>query len=772
MRRLIAIVLVSCLPAIAVAQTARVTSGDHDGFSRLVIELPGQTPWQFGRQSDGYAFVVSPATVEFDLAAVFDVIGRNRLASVSAKSVSGMLHIGLACACHAIPFEFRPGVIVIDFRDGPPPDGSSFELPLDATTGTTAPRRPKPRPLAVLAAAAQTPIAEMSQTVPAPRADDPVVDALTPQPHTGSTWVPSSLPVPPELTSTEPRNPSAAATGAETAYDWVTADPDVAPGNTEAAPGEPFVVGPQTPSLSALRDDLLMQLGRGAARGVIDLATSDARHASTAPGDNEQAALSQVMLNPFPGMHATAANDADPDLTGDGTRCIGDADLDLALWGRPGPVAVELSAVTSGLVGEFDTVNAETLVSATKYYLHLGFGAEATHLLDAFPQSEMAHETRIWHALGALVDGRTNPDGPFASMLPCDTAAAMWAVLATDTLRSSDKIGTDAVLRSFSALPLHLRLSLGPALADRFLAIGRDDVVRALRDSIRRAPALHGTEADLIDADMHLVKGAPSAAADLAQGVIDGAGPGVPKAMLALVTANLAQGIPIDTQTTDALSSLVREHQGSTLEQPLVRALILGLSSNGDATTAAAMLQDNPAAEAEFWTVLADLGSDSDLLELAVVAQVRPAPAAHAPARSEVSRRLSGMGFVDIAKEWLGMPTDDWEDDQLALAARLDLATGASAPVSLAQDDQVSGTPDAVLIRARDWPALAARGANPWKDAAMIVVASQEPPSELAPLAQATELLTAAAVAQQNLATLLAAVPSPPVPRLDSPESP
>lgn len=110
------------------AQTVEVTSGEHAGFTRVVLNFGAAVDWQFGRTADGYEFRKIGAAVDYDLGAVFDLIGTSRLAAISADAAA--LNIGFACACHAIPFEFRPGIIVIDLRDGPPPKGSSFENPL------------------------------------------------------------------------------------------------------------------------------------------------------------------------------------------------------------------------------------------------------------------------------------------------------------------------------------------------------------------------------------------------------------------------------------------------------------------------------------------------------------------------------------------------------------------------------------------------------------------------------------------------------------------
>ncbi|MES2665739.1 MAG: hypothetical protein V4712_06530 [Pseudomonadota bacterium] len=130
------------------AQVATVRTGEHDIFSRIVVEAPDSTDWQFGRTDDGYELRLGSAPWRFDLAGVFDRIPRNRLAGIWADPATGNLRLGIGCACHAVPFEFRPGIIVIDLKDGPPPKGSAFEAGLQGGTTAALDARPAPKPRA------------------------------------------------------------------------------------------------------------------------------------------------------------------------------------------------------------------------------------------------------------------------------------------------------------------------------------------------------------------------------------------------------------------------------------------------------------------------------------------------------------------------------------------------------------------------------------------------------------------------------------------------
>ena len=115
---------VAALPA--EAAPVKVTTGAHQGFTRLVMEFGAPVNWSVGRTEAGYALKIEGQTPGYDLSQVFQLIGRERLAAIWSDPASGELRISIGCACHAIPFEFRPGIVVIDLRDGPPPSGSSF----------------------------------------------------------------------------------------------------------------------------------------------------------------------------------------------------------------------------------------------------------------------------------------------------------------------------------------------------------------------------------------------------------------------------------------------------------------------------------------------------------------------------------------------------------------------------------------------------------------------------------------------------------------------
>lgn len=117
MRLLLAALLL--LPCLASAQSIRVRSGEHETFSRIVIALPKPSAWSLTRDGEGYRLDMA-AKPQLDISRVFDLIPRRRIADIR-KTPEG-LRLSLGCECHAVATEMRPGLIVLDVTDGPPPE--------------------------------------------------------------------------------------------------------------------------------------------------------------------------------------------------------------------------------------------------------------------------------------------------------------------------------------------------------------------------------------------------------------------------------------------------------------------------------------------------------------------------------------------------------------------------------------------------------------------------------------------------------------------------
>lgn len=710
------------IPMAASAGPALVTSGEHPGFTRLVVQFDSAVTWQVGRGVDGYTLRVQKQQPVYDMTKAFDLIGKSRLAALWSDSRTGELHFGIACACFALPFEFRPGIIVIDLRDGPPPKGSSFEQPLDAPA--------------------------------------PPIDVAAP-------------PVPDPM-----------------GYDWTTAK--VA--GVDRGPDLLGSFGPLSTNLNSvdaglepLRLSLIDELGRGASQGIVDMAkpTKAAESAQGAGGPSVQLHLGET---PDLVIRQKGADRAP--LTAQGADCISGEQLDLPSWGSSRPVADQIGPEREGLTGEFDKPDPDAVTRAIRFQLFLGFGAEARGLVRAFPDG--LSDKAIWDSMAHIVDGEPDAAQVFHGMEECDTAAALWATLADPNASPRDEVGKAAVLRSFSALPPHLRRLLGPKLVDRFLAASDISTATALRDAVLRAPGDPGPEVVLMQAAMSRAAGASGQAETQLEPLANASGPASAEALVALVEQRVTLGQSVDSAQVQTLEELLKERRGGPDAAKFQHALVLARAASGDFDRAFRDVADVPDAQAALWRILAVNGPDSALLNYATLGQDQPPPLVAKEDASLIADRLLGLGLADQAAQWLKL--DDHAPD--LLRARVNLAQGnpTGALAQLEKDDSPAaltvkaralqdmnqetaaaevfaklGKPDdqwAAVSRSLAWDTLAQSGPDPWKAVARVVTGS--PPDapgasaqDAGPLTRNKALVADSAATRDAITALLNSVKSP-----------
>jgi len=726
------------LPLAALAQPVRVTSGEHDGFTRLVLDYGSPQDWQVGRTLDGYALRLTGPTPTYDLTGVYDLIGRGRLAAVWVDPATQALRIGIGCACHAQPFEFRPGIVVIDLKDGPPPKGSSFEIALGGVAVPDLADRP----------------------------------GLRPRPR--------------------PAAPAPASPNRTEGYDWAAValgpDPLPAPANpatADAPPPAPDPLPDTDPDLQPLRDVLLHQLSRGAAQGVIDMAHPPAQDTDAALPDPPSGPV-RIRLQGLPGVRIDGDPTAPARLTAAGAGCLADDRLDLASWGGERPVSEQMADATTGLMGEFDAPDPAAVLRAVRFLLFIGFGAEARQMLAQLPVAQP--DAAILTSLAHILDGSREPAPAFAGMAACDTAAALWAILGDPAPVRGEAFDRAAALRSFSALPVHLRRWLAARLADRFMALDDAAAAESVRDAVLRAPGDAGPEVALMQARLDLEAGDPARADRRLTPLIAPSGPATPEALIAQVATHLAQRAPLDPAQIVALEGVLHERRNSPDAARTALAVTQARALAGEFDAAFLDLATVPQAAVDVWTLLAEIGPDSALLAHAVLPE-GAAPSLPAPVADQVARRLSDLGLSTEARTWLRqVPQPDPH-----LAARIALQTGdarSALRLIAGSDDPETGPLRAealgrlgeeaalaevlagagdqearwrAVARARDWSLLAASGPAVWQAVAAVATGRDAAPPESnpGPLEQGHALATASAQTRQAVADLLASVAVP-----------
>ncbi|MGP3696743.1 hypothetical protein [Rhodobacter sp. NSM] len=597
----------------ATASEVAVRTGEHPGFTRLVVDDPDIRSWSLGRSGHDYELRVLPGGRSFALSGAFRQISRRRLATL-AVAPNGDLKLGLGCDCHVQPVEIRPGVIVLDIYDGPAPAGARYEHPL---------------------------------------------------PEEGQ----------PSLAQVRPRGRPATA---EARYDWRKIE---TPAAAPKLSMEPAVV-------TAMRQSLVEQLSRGAAAGAVDFVREPPPADPEAPPDP----VGNIQILPEPGIDIAAEERPDGSLMASVAECPSDERFDVASWRAEGPVADQMGHALSGLTGEFDDPQPTALERAVRFYLSVGFGAEARQLLAAFPLDMPDRD--LWDAMARVLDGERQPAGPLSSMANCDTAAALWSALA-DPPPTRREVNAPAVLRAFSALPPDLRQLLGPRLVEDFLNRKDDASAQSVNQAMLRGGDAPTAGATLSSARLSIARGEALSAADLAR-VGRQTGPDGADALALLVEQKVIDRKVPTTEDVLALAALYNENEGTDLGRRLGHAYRLALAATGDYEQAFSRRDLAPDADIEVWSVLADMGPDSALLEYAVLPDPGSAPDLPQPPRQILADRLRTLGLEGPANLWVQREPDAGSDARTENAPQgTDQKVAAASGSDPSAVDQVSTARDA-----------------------------------------------------------------------------
>jgi hypothetical protein len=613
------------------AQTVVVRSGEHDGFTRLVVSWPNSEPWRLYRTPEGYNLVVHGKDVRFDLTDAFRRISNQRIADMVAKDDT--LQLVLSCECFAAPFALQAGVLVLDIKDGAAPTGSVFELDQDGRSIEKQTRRPE-----------------------APHQIITNADTARPQ-----------LP-----------------------FEAIGAI-------AQASRLSPSIAAPNSftpaPSLAGVRNELLMQLSKGAAAGVVETVVKmpDATKPNTGTALNSNIRIQREM-----GIVAGTLRPNQNEMTAAGYDCIPNEHLNVEDWADPTQVVSEFANNTTDLVGEFDHPEVGAIERAMRYYLALGFGAEARQLTSAFKTSPADRATL--ETLSYIVDLELPPGSAFAGMENCDTNAAMWAVLEKQEVKQLGHIAIPAVLRAFSALPIHLRRQLGPGLAERFLAAEDYSTAASVRDAINRTSQEQDPAQAMLDARLQLTNGDKASAENQLSQLAGTSNPTGIIATITLIQTQVESGQEVSPNLTTTAEAQLQEAQGGTSEGNLREALALAYASQNRFREAFEQVDRYDLKAKKIWDVLGSRGSDDAVLTMATLETRDDRPDVAVETRQKIARHLLDLGFPDKALLWLE-PSSEQDETGLILAARAQLMLNNDLEVLNLLENLK--TPDSDKLRAR-----------------------------------------------------------------------
>jgi hypothetical protein len=137
MMRCLKFLLLTFFASHANAESVRVASGEHDGFTRFVLYFDSAPQWTAGVIDIGYGIMFDTPDIIFDLSRAFERIPRSRVSDLVFDEGEGILKFNSACDCRLDVFELSEEILVVDVKSGKPSRSDKYSEPLSKVSQET-----------------------------------------------------------------------------------------------------------------------------------------------------------------------------------------------------------------------------------------------------------------------------------------------------------------------------------------------------------------------------------------------------------------------------------------------------------------------------------------------------------------------------------------------------------------------------------------------------------------------------------------------------------
>lgn len=586
-----------------------IRSGEHATFSRLVFTAPIGTAWSLDEGDAQATITLDTRDERFDTSDIFTRIPRTRLLSATDLG-DGRLELGLNCACPLDAFQLNNRVFVIDIQD-------------PAQEAETAAASPEEEDAPALSGAFRLPL----------------------------------------LTGTAPWEGIVPPLGFR--------DVDTSGDRLVSTVGAPD----QTDRVAEARARLLEEVARAGDQGLIDVAAQDhtdrnetvAVPSQAEPVSPVEPLPQEATVPPPPALNMTARTSVDDALSDTiremlgvppETHCIPSDALNVAAWKGSHGFRRTMGALNRDLYGEFDRIDADKATELVQVYVSYGLGAEALFVLQMLEDQTDVHR-RLRTMAEVLEFGSARGPDAFLDQAQCDTAAALWSVLASTPGDMPESVNSNALLQAFDTLPSDLRLYLGPLLSEKLRESRQFDIAEDVMRIVTRGSRAEDSTVKMELSHLALERGDTLEVAANLDAIIEDNVPPSPEALVSLIDLRISGEQMIAPDEIVLLGAYALEFRGSDLSDDLQRALAMALAHAGQYAEAMAEMGRLPpdAVAPGGLTVhgfvlsrLAARASDAAFLRFAVPYFSRTSEHIDEATGIEIARRFLSLGFPEMAQ--------------------------------------------------------------------------------------------------------------------------
>lgn len=441
------------------------------------------------------------------------------------------------------------------------------------------------------------------------------------------------------------------------------------------------------PPLAETRHALVSQLSRAASQGLvkqrknggIDLA--EAGHS-----------LSETPAPPNMNLRAETSMDREvvklieenlPDLPHQ--DCISDDTLNIREWADDRPIWLQIGPLRGRLTTEADKIDPNAALDLARVYIHHAFGAEAIAVLD-ISQATSPDAAILLDLASILEFGSISLPNHLADQISCPGAAGLWSLLARPTLPLDKPFDRNAMLLAFASMPYHLRLHLGPSLAQRFSDAADHDTAKQILTMIERGPLPLPPPVRLARAELDMASGLETSAQAILTEVAESNSHPSAEALIRIVEMHIENDQLLSFDTAQLVAAYATENRTGPLADDLAWAQVAALSAArafDEAFETLETVEDNlpperPAIRSILTRHLAEHADEMVFLRHSLGGDLGPPSSLSATSANAAADRLLALGFPESARSLVAAPAPDAraERDRQLLRARAALALG------------------------------------------------------------------------------------------------
>ncbi|WP_324752434.1 hypothetical protein [Roseovarius sp. Pro17] len=613
------------------AQQALVRSGEHNGYTRVVVDLPRRMPWKSTGSGKSREIIFGSGKLLIDVSQAFDRISGDRLASIDALENGSGVRLGMNCNCDLDIFWHGSSMLVIDVRDSHN-ESPDAETMLDAATDKADSR------------ARRTTVLESLGGLVSYGSQDSAVALI-------SAYLDS--------------NPSLGGTTVMQDQKIDQARRSIAESISRAA------------TLGLIEADVRIHTRRKDYEAAKKTGSLTASRASGA------AKQMQVNLDTRTGANPEFLKEKSPHLQNIlGRPCVADELMDVGAWGTTATFAEQVGPARRALTEEFDRYRADAALDMARLYAFFGFGVEAIQILETTNAESDAGDVVL--TMAQLIDFERTDSPIFAQQMDCDSDAALWSTLAVGQIGPDRLPNIDAILRALVRYPDHLRELLGARLA-RILSGGNHGAAaaRILRLLDRHVGPQTPPHA-LARAETEMSLGRAQSADMQLKAVVESNSDSSATALIDRINTRLWVGDPVSAEMVDLVGGYAQEQRDTAIGPDLARAYIGALAAAGLYDSAFDEMKARVDEEdRESFERTADIvasytvknAGDLVFLKHFMLPNASTSSGISNPIANKISERLASLGFYKEALTYISGAVDgEALQERRILRAKINLA--------------------------------------------------------------------------------------------------